>query len=394
MSGLINGRCLLTLILQSKLKRFTFIASLYRFMRLVLCLMVGIVSNKEFYKHFGVILVWKLTFEHHLRKKISKANIGIWLISRSRKFLHRDTLLAIYMAFVRTHIDYGDVIYDNPGNASFSQQLESIQYSAALEITGCIRGTSRDKLYCELGLEALEDRRFCRRLCFFYNIVNGIAPSYLLDYLPEQITTSYGLRTKPTIYARMVQTERYRNTFFPFCISEWNKLDCHISDLPTISSFKRALFKFFRPSTPSIYKVHDPKGFTFLTRLRFGFSNLKEHKSRHNFLDTTDPFCSCRTNSIETTEHYILQCSNYSNKRLILFNDLLPQSIAVLPYSVTSMCRIFLYDDSNLNDLTNHAVISAVIKYIVATILDINYVHYNLSGISYHKQNWRKLLYI
>ena len=31
----------------------------------------------------------------------------------------------------------------------------------------------------------------------------------------------------------------------------------------------------------------------------------------------------------------------------------------------------------------------------VATILYINYLHfYNFSGISYHKQNWRKLLYI
>ena len=127
------------------------------------------------------------------------------------------------------------------------------------------------------------------------------------------------------------------------------------------------LFKLFRPSTPSIYKVHD-QGVTFLTRKRVGFSHLKEHnKFRHNLLYTTDPFCSCRTNSIKTTEHYILQCSNYSNQRLILFNDLLHQSIVVLPYSVTNLCRIFLYGQSQLSDLTNHVVISAVIKYIVAT---------------------------
>ena len=170
------------------------------------CIMFSscIVFNQEFHNHLSVVNDSKLTFEHHLRDKISKANKGIGLISMLRKFLPRDTPLTIYRAIVRPHLDYGDVIYDNPGNASFSQQLEFIQYSAALAIIGCIRETSRDKLYCEHGLETLADRRFCRRLCFFYKIVNDITPSYLLDYLPEQNTTSYGLITKPTIYVSIL----------------------------------------------------------------------------------------------------------------------------------------------------------------------------------------------
>ena len=89
-----------------------------------------IVSNQEFHKHLGIILDKKLTFEQHLREKISKANKGIGLISRLRRFLPRDTLLAIYRAFVRPQLDYGDIIYDNPGNV--------IQYSSALAINGCI----------------------------------------------------------------------------------------------------------------------------------------------------------------------------------------------------------------------------------------------------------------
>ena len=35
----------------------------------------------------------------------------------------------------------------------FHQKLELIQFNAALAITGAIRGTSREKLYQELGLE-------------------------------------------------------------------------------------------------------------------------------------------------------------------------------------------------------------------------------------------------
>ena len=91
-----------------------------------------------------------------------------------------------FKAFIRPHLDYGDVVYDFPGNASFMQKLESVQYNASLAITGCFRGTSRDKLYSELGLESLADRRFYRRLIAFYKIVNKKAPQHLIDYPPTQ----------------------------------------------------------------------------------------------------------------------------------------------------------------------------------------------------------------
>ena len=48
------------------------------------------------------------------------------------------SLLTIYKWFVRLHLDYGDVIYDQHYNIFFHQKLESIQYNAALGITGAI----------------------------------------------------------------------------------------------------------------------------------------------------------------------------------------------------------------------------------------------------------------
>ena len=56
------------------------------------------------------------------------------------------SLLTIYKWFVRLHLDYGDVIYDQHYNIFFHQKLESIQYNAALGITGAIWGSSREKL--------------------------------------------------------------------------------------------------------------------------------------------------------------------------------------------------------------------------------------------------------
>ena len=67
----------------------------------------------------------------------------------------------------------------------------SVQYKAALAITGAIQGTSREKIYKELGLESLKNRRWYKRLCCMFKIMNEEAPKYLTNILPKcQQTTA------------------------------------------------------------------------------------------------------------------------------------------------------------------------------------------------------------
>ena len=61
-------------------------------------------------------------------------------------------MLTNYKCFVETHLDYGDIIYDQASDNSFHQKIESLQCNAALANTGAIRGTSREKNYQELSL--------------------------------------------------------------------------------------------------------------------------------------------------------------------------------------------------------------------------------------------------
>ena len=108
----------------------------------------------------------KLTFNDHITSKLTTVNK---LTSTLRKLYHympRDSLVTIYKSFIRPHLDYADVIFDKPSNATFSNRIESAQYNAALAITGTIRGTSKEKLYQELGFEIMKERRSFRRLIF------------------------------------------------------------------------------------------------------------------------------------------------------------------------------------------------------------------------------------
>ena len=93
----------------------------------------------------GVILDFKLTFEEHLNNVLTKVNKVIGLLRKLRNILSRATLIIIYKAFIRPHLDYGDVLYDQAFNNSFKEKLETFQYNACLALTGAIRGTSEEK---------------------------------------------------------------------------------------------------------------------------------------------------------------------------------------------------------------------------------------------------------
>ena len=72
------------------------------------------------------------------------SNAGV--LHTLRNILPRTTLITIYKAFIRSHLDYGDVLYDQAFNNSFKEKLESFQYNACLALTGAIRGTSKEKI--------------------------------------------------------------------------------------------------------------------------------------------------------------------------------------------------------------------------------------------------------
>ena len=76
----------------------------------------------------------------------------------NQNVLPRSALLTIYKTFIRSHLDYGDIIYDKTFNESFHVKLESLQYNETLAITGAIRGSSTEKIYEELDLESLKSR--------------------------------------------------------------------------------------------------------------------------------------------------------------------------------------------------------------------------------------------
>ena len=215
------------------------------------------VMKVEEHKHLGIILDSKLSFSTLIKEVITKTRKSIGLLKFLSKYLPRHTLNELFKLYVRPHLEYGDVIYHIPakvcefsGNTILSssmEKLESVQNSAALAVTGAWRGTSREKLYAELGWESLSSRRWSRRLTLFYKMLNRLTPVYAIDPIPHLQQSHYSLRNQDIIGQIRTRTEKFKSSFYPDCLAEWNKLDAEIRSAPSVATFKKKLISIIRP---------------------------------------------------------------------------------------------------------------------------------------------------
>ena len=167
----------------------------------------------------------KLDFSEQLKTIFQKTNRAIGLLRKLETLLPRAPFITIYELFIRPLLDYVDVIYDQTFSMSFQQKMETIQDNAALAITGAIRGSSKQKLYQELGLDTLQQLCWNRKLHYFYKIVKSQSLKYLY----------------------------------------------------------RIILSFIRPSPNSTFNCHSPKGIKLLSQQKHGLSHLREHKLKQSF---------------------------------------------------------------------------------------------------------------
>ena len=84
------------------------------------------VNQSEIQKHLGMFLDSKLDFKEHIQNVLNKISKTIGLLRKLQRILPRPPLITTYKSIITSHLDYGDIIYDQANNVSFHQKLESI----------------------------------------------------------------------------------------------------------------------------------------------------------------------------------------------------------------------------------------------------------------------------
>ena len=77
-----------------------------------------------------------------------------------------------------------------------------------------------------------------RKLCYLYKVIPSKRPSYLYDMLPPLQRSQ---RNQGFFQPLLSRTEILKNSFIPYAINEWNKLDPEIRRIDSYVSFRKKL---------------------------------------------------------------------------------------------------------------------------------------------------------
>ena len=144
----------------------------------------------------------------------------------------------------------------------------------------------------------------------FNEIVNNLRPEYTVDPIPPLHQSQYCLRDRDVIGQMRARTEKFKSSFYPNCLYEWNKLDPELRLAPSVAVFKKKLLSIVHPPAKSVFGIHDPIGLPYRTQLRVALSELSCHKLKNDFRDTINRMCPTN-DGIEDTKHFLLLCPSF-----------------------------------------------------------------------------------
>ena len=144
---------------------------------------------------------------------------------------------------------------------------------------------------------------------------------------------------------------------------EWNKLNPDKWSCLFYGSFRKTLLNFIRSSENNIFNIHDQVDIKLFTRLRFGFSLLREHKFQHNFEDTLNPLCSCRIGA-EITLHFFLWGQFFNDIREILMNGLMNIDRSLSSLSQDKLISVLLYGSDAFDNKKNRKILICTVQFI------------------------------
>ena len=160
-------------------------------------------------------------------------------------------------------------------------------------------------------------------------------------------------------------TQRFRNSFFPYCQIGWDSLVHEVRSSNSVAEFKINYLHHMaiRPQKNEYFNINDRYGMKLLTKLRVDFSDLRAHRFNHHF-NCTSPICKCSFEE-ETTEHFLLRCSRFDDQRRALLesaSDIINNDIKQLPND--HITDILLFGSKAFNEISNKLILESTIRYI------------------------------
>ena len=164
---------------------------------------------------------------------------------RSFKYkFDRKTLEIFYFSFIRPIMEYGNILFAGETDRDL-MKINNIEKQAKRIGTGAIAKCNLNLLDIEVKWESIETRRNNSVLIMLYKIINGDAPSSLINIFNnvygESVGTQYNLRNTENYKIPYCKAKYYKASFFLNALAFWNNLPNKTRLKSTLSIFKSHL---------------------------------------------------------------------------------------------------------------------------------------------------------
>ena len=192
-------------------------------------------------RDLGILVDRNLKFDSHMAQVVSKSNQILGLINRS--FVYKDiyTVKKLYLALVRPHLEYGNIIW-SPKYRKDIDRIERVQRRATRMVEE-LRQLPYEERLRRMELPSLVYRRYRGDMIEVYKYINRMNYSSR-DILPVALDTCVrGHRLK--LLKRHCRTD-LRHEFFSYrVVSRWNLLPEEIVTAPSLNIFKNLLDRYW-----------------------------------------------------------------------------------------------------------------------------------------------------
>jgi hypothetical protein len=172
------------------------------------------------FKLLGVIISSDFTWNahvHYICTKPSKRLYALRILKRSGA--PANDLITVFCAFIHPVLEYASPVWHFSLPQFLADQIETIQ-KRALKIA--LPQSSYATSLRNVSLLTLYQRRENQCLSFYKNN-HQHSDDKLRTVLPSAISHKYCLRNKRTNPTYKCKTERYKNSFIPKCVRNWDR---------------------------------------------------------------------------------------------------------------------------------------------------------------------------
>ena len=203
----------------------------------------NLLEETEMEKDLGILIDKNLRLTKHTEAQVGKANKLVGLIRRSYEHLDADSLVQLYKALVRPHLEYGHIIWPLTYKTDL-RKVENVQRSVTKMIPR-LRGRpmSYEQRLETLKLPSIAYRRCRGDMIEVYKLLYGKYTTNS-DLLRIKVSTTRGHNLK-------LEKQRFRLSIrkhsFPVrVVTPWNSLPKSVVTSPTMNTFKNRIDKHWQ----------------------------------------------------------------------------------------------------------------------------------------------------